>query len=160
MEEKLNEAAVWSRVTAASREGPESRDTGPIGPELLAAMERNQAIAGSCRQLLSRVGGEQQRGLRLLLQQAQQCGRALAALYYFLTGQRPCLSQSPQQPRREAPADGLRRMMQQAELEAGRMEALAARSTGEAREALLTLCRQQRQQFHTLLGLLGLLVER
>lgn len=161
MEEKINETAVWNRVTAASREGsktPES-ETGPIGPELLAAMERKQSAIVRYRQLVSRCNGEMQRVLRKILQQEQQQLRLFSALYYFLTGERPCLGQISMQNRRESIADSLRRMMQGEELSAGRLEALAARSTGEVREALADLCRQERQHFHWLLPLLGQSIE-
>ncbi len=161
MEEKLNETAVWSRVTAASREaGNAQPETGPIGPELLAALERKQAAVGACRQLLSRCGGEGQKVLRRMLQQERQQAGTLAALYYFLTGQRPCLSPAGEQIRRESLADGLRRMMQTAELSAGRLEALAQRSTGEVQTALMALSGQERQLFHQLLSLLGQHMDR
>ena len=41
----------------------------------------------------------------------------------------------------------------------GRLESLAARSTGETRETLLLLSRQCRQQFQALLALLGRALE-
>lgn len=157
MEEKINETAVWNRVAAASRDGSSAPEhaVSPIGPELLAALERKQGAAASYRQLLSHVSGESQRVLRKILLQEQQQVRVLSALYYFLTGRRPCLGASAPQRRRESIPDGLRRMMQGEELSAGRFEALAARSTGEVREALTELCRMEQQHFHLLLPLLG-----
>ena len=162
MEETINETAVWDRVTAASRAGNkgEAQSTGSIGSELLAAMERKQNASAAYRKLLSHCGGEGQRTLRKILSQEQQMLQQLFAMYFFLTGQRPCLGQLSVAGRRESMAEGLRRMMQDEELSAGRFEALAARATGETREALLEFCRQERQHFHLLLSLLGQCLER
>ena len=160
MGESIHDSAVWERVTAASRsEQKGEMDTGPIGPELLAAIERAQTAASDYRNLMSRAPAGLQPQLRTAIRQKRQQVRDLSALYFFLTGQRPALSGAARQARRESLPDGLRRMLQGEELTAGRLEALAARSTGEAQEALRTQCIRNRQLFHQLLPLLGQSIE-
>lgn len=157
MEEKINETAVWERVTAASgaKNRGEGPNTGPIGPELLTAMEHKENAAAAYRQLLSRCGGAGQRTLRRILSQEQQGLQQLFALYYFLTGQRPCLGQLTVARPQESLAKGLQRMMREEELSAGRLEALAARSTGQTQALLLELCHQEQLHFRLLLKILG-----
>ena len=44
MQESIHETAVWDRVTAASRNAAEKPAVpGPIGPELLSALEEAEA---------------------------------------------------------------------------------------------------------------------
>ncbi len=154
MEETLNESAVWNRVTAASRSDG-GADAGPIGPELLAALERQRDMAYACRALLGCCGSDSRQAMRQLVSLQLQQARGLSALYFFLTGQRPCLPERKEPSRRETLSDGLRRVMQASELHAGRLEALAGRSTGEVRQGLGDLCLRERRCFHQMLALLG-----
>lgn len=158
MEEKINEAAVWNRVSAASRSGEPGRGKssgdGPIGPDLLDAIARERETAQEYRRLALRAGAEGQRVLRKISAQEQQHGQTLGALYFFLTGQAPQIKPIQPQNRQESFREALRRQMQSEELVAGRYEALAARSTGEVRQVLLQISQEERQHFHLLLGLL------
>ena len=159
MEQKINEAAVWDRVSAAARSaepdrGRTGRDTGPIGPDLLEAMGRERTAAQEHRQLAGRAGAEGQRVLRRIAVQEEQHSRTLGALYYLLTGQLPQTQTVQVSARQEGFREGLRRSLQSRELTAGRYEALAARTTGEVRQALIQLAQEEAQHFHMLLGLL------
>lgn len=155
--QSINESAVWERVTAASHsgDGPAS-PAAPIGPELLSALEREQESIRRYQALLPRVGGEEQRILREVLQLSRQQYRDLSALCYFLTGSHPALSPAaPVKTARQPLRETLRSMLQREELSLGRLESLAGRSTGEARETLLASARQDHRQFRLLLSLLG-----
>lgn len=160
METPINESAVWQRVTAAAQGaaagGQPGTENAPVGPELLEAMGRKRRDSQSYRRLAARTGGQIQRTLRQLSEQAEREEKTLGALYLFLTGQRGTVKspQTSDAEGRESNRDVLRRMMQRAELSAGRYEALANRTSGEVRLALMELAEAERSSFHTLLRLL------
>ena len=161
LQESIHETAVWDRVTAASRNAAEKAPVpAPIGPELLSALERLQAIRQQYFSLRSRSGGELRQGMQEVLRRNQALIRTLSALTFYLTGRRPALTPaSPAGTTRESAAESIRRLLREEELSMGRLESLAARSTGETRETLLLLSRQCRQQFQALLALLGRALE-
>ena len=161
MQESIHETAVWDRVTAAARNAAEKPAApGPIGPELLSALERLQAIRQQYFSLRSRSGGELRQSMQEVLRRNQALIRTLSALTFYLTGRRPALTPaSPAGTAREPAAESIRRLLREEELSMGRLVSLAARSTGETRETLLLLSRQCRQQFQALLTLLGRALE-
>lgn len=153
MDEKT-EAAVWSRVNAASPEREEARSRGPIGPELLEAMTKAKEAARELWQLSQKSGGETGRTLRSLSQAERSQERTLEALYFFLTGQDPAPEQPRNTARRERLSESLRRLMQGREIQAGRLEALAMRGAGESRTVLLELAAEERNIFRRMMELL------
>lgn len=153
--ELTGEAAVWNRVMGTERNGAKGEGAGNIGPELLALLEQKQQMLLNYGQLAGRCAGELRRALgRMVLEERRQ-ERQLAALFYLLSGQRPCLTAQTSTKERESLSEGLRRMIREEERCGGRLEALAARSSGETAQALGQLCLQERQHFHRLVGLLG-----
>ncbi|MBQ9269567.1 MAG: hypothetical protein IJ206_08640 [Oscillospiraceae bacterium] len=162
MQESVHESAVWDRVTAASRNAAEKAPApAPIGPELLSALERQQVIRQQYLSLRSRTGGEFRQSTQEVLRRNQAQIRTLSALYFYLNGRRPALTPaSPAGTTREPAVESIRRLLREEELSMGRLESLAARSTGETRETLLLLSRQCRLQFQALLTLLGRALEQ
>lgn len=152
MDTIIDEAAVWRRVTAGTE--PDAPETGPILPELLDLLTETRRSAADCRALAERSGGSVRRTLWAVYAQKRNQIRTITGLCRFLTGERPAADRRKADP---VPvlADGLRGLMQREELAAGRTEALAARSAGEVRMALLTLCEEDREIFHRLLTILG-----
>lgn len=151
--EITGEAAVWNRVVGTGREGGER--AGTIGSELLALLEQKRQMLLDYRQLINQSGGAIQRVLRRLAQEEYRQEQQMTALFYLISGQRPCIAAQVPAKERVSIPDGLRRMMQAEEQCAGRLEALAARSSGETAQVLTQLCLQERQHFHRLVGLLG-----
>ena len=81
MQESIHETAVWDRVTAASRNAAEKPAVpGPIGPELLSALERLQAIRQQYFSLRSRSGGELRQSMQEVLRRNQALIRTLSAI--------------------------------------------------------------------------------
>lgn len=150
------EAEVWKRVNAAARSADDgvSRERGPIGPELLEAMTRAKETCRELRGLSQRTAGDTSKTLRQLAVGVGNQERTLAALYYFLTGSVACPGQAQNTAHQEKLGESLRRLMQGRELNAGRFEALAARSAGESQRILLELAQEEQQNFRSLLRLL------
>lgn len=153
---EVDEAAVWSRVTAASQaaSGGEVQDRGPIGPKLLELREKKRQMAQDYQRLAQRSGAHRKL-LQTLARENRQQAQELGALFRFLTGSPPKNAALATQQRKENQRETIRRLLQAEELSAGRLEALAERTQGEARALLLRLADQDRQRFRRLLPLLG-----
>lgn len=152
---EVDEAAVWGRVTAASQavSGGEAQDRGPIGPKLLELREKKRRIAQDYQRLSQRSGAHRQL-LQTLARENRQQAQELGALYIFLTGKDPEERAIESRSRQETQREAIRRLLQEEELSAGRLEALAERTQGEARALLLRLADQDRQRFRRLLPIL------
>lgn len=153
MEHKIDEAAVWQRVTgSASHSGSEPSRAVTIAPvlqEIWADME-------CCHRLFSQLSRSGSRGYASIVQaQRQQTGQ-LGALICLLTGNPPAAANG-------TPPTGSR--MQQLiwslntmERCATRLEEVSAQAAGMARDTLKELAVQQRQLWSRCLILLGSLV--
>ena len=159
MEEKINETAVWNRVTAASREGSKTSEseTGPIGPGTFGSDGTKTKCHCTVSAVLDHGVTE-----KCSVSSEKFCNRNNSSFdyflhwYYFLTGERPCLGQISMQNHRESIADSFRRMMQGEELSAGRLEELALRSTGEdTRGPCRSMSSGSGSDFHWLLRFWG-----
>lgn len=150
------EAEVWSRVNAAAKsaDGAAARERGPVGPELLEAMTRAKETARELRNLSQRTGGETGKALRQMATGQVNQEKTLEALYYFLTGTVPEPAQPQGEMHQEKAMEAIRRLMQGRELNAGRFEALAMRTTGEARQVLSELAEEETKNFRVLLRVL------
>lgn len=154
MDEK-SEAEVWRRVNAAaSAAGGTPRERGPIGPELLEAMTRAKETGRELRALSQRAGGDAARTLRQLATGMGNQEKTLEVLYFFLTGTVPAPAQAQKAGSQERMPEALRRLMQGRELNAGRYEALATRTTGESQRILAELAQEEVQNFRTLMRVL------
>lgn len=153
MEHKIDEAAVWQRVTgSASRSGSEPSRPVTIAPVL-------QEIWGEmecCHRLFSQLARSGSRGYAPIQQaQRQQTGQ-LGALICLLTGNPPATTNGN-------PPTGSR--MQQLiwslntiERCATRLDEVSAQTAGMARDTLKELAVQQRQLWSRCLTMLGSLV--
>lgn len=153
MEHKIDEAAVWQRVTgSASHSGGEAPHPVTIAPVL-------QEIWGEmecCHRLFFQQARSGSRGYAPIQQaQRQQTGQ-LGALICLLTGNPPAASNGN-------PPTGSR--MQQLiwslntiERCAARLEEVSAQTAGMARDTLKELAVQQRQLWSRCLAMLGSLV--
>lgn len=150
MGKEINEAAVWQRVTAASRSaGPEAPVHAPVSPGLLELLTEQRGRAAALQRLCRQTG---KAAYQQLLRQERQRGAALAGLYYLMT------ERSPKPAEKTFSAGGpelLRLLLRSLETSAGRMEALAEKTGGETARTLGDLCRQTRQSWNALLELLG-----
>ena len=153
---EVDEAAVWSRVTAASQAVPggDTQDRGPIGPKLLELRDRKRQMAQDYQRLAQRSQAHRKL-LQTLARENRQQAQELGALYRFLTGSAPKNAALASRQRKEGQREAIRRLLQAEELSAGRLEALAERTQGEARVLLLRLADQDRQRFRRLLPVLG-----
>ncbi len=155
MEKPMDEAAVWSRVTAASRaDGGEVQDRGPIGPKLLELREKKRRTAQEYQRLAQRSQAHRKL-LQAMARENRRQAQELGALYSFLTGSAPKNAALDARQRKETQREAVRRLLQEEELSAGRLEALAERTQGEARALLLRLAEEDRQRFRKLLPVLG-----
>lgn len=140
----MDEAEVWSRVTEGTRE------PGAPGPS---------TVHGELERLLGELRGLQDSLERLGLAQSARTvaaqRRTLTALFVYLTGRQPRPRRDPPPDRRQSRAQHLREALAQTERVAGRLEALANRSTGETRAVLLEQSRKSQSLFRQLLGQLS-----
>lgn len=153
MEHKIDEAAVWQRVTGSAAhsggEAPRPVTIAPVLQEIWGEME-------CCHRLFSQLARSGSRGYAPIQQaQRQQTGQ-LGALICLLTGNPPAASN-------ENPPTGSR--MQQLiwslntiERCAARLEEVSAQAAGMARDTLKELAVQQRQLWSRCLNMLGSLV--
>ncbi len=153
MEHKIDEAAVWQRVTGSTShsgsESPRPVTIAPVLQEIWGEME-------CCHRLFSQLARSGSRGYAPIQQaQRQQTGQ-LGALLCLLTGNPPTASS-------ENPPTGSR--MQQLiwslstiEHCATRLDEVSAQAAGMARDTLKELAVQQRQLWSRCLILLGSLV--
>lgn len=88
------EAAVWERVMAASAECPmpavRQQESGITAQQVLELLQGELADACTYRVLAGRVKKDLRRCLLQLAQEEQRHSRQLEAVYYLMTGQRPC----------------------------------------------------------------------
>ena len=94
MMSKTREEAVWNRVMAMSAEAPEGKPlcrNGGITPEQVMELLVDE-LSDACtyRTLAERTGGDVRRCLQQLAREEQRHGRKLEAIYYLMTGRRPC----------------------------------------------------------------------
>lgn len=151
MAKKIDEAAVWQRVSAASRSaGPEAPVPKPLAPELLEALWEAQRRANAYGRLYRQTG---KAAFSQLLRQERQSAAKLSGLYYLMKETAP--------PRGSLPAFSasgkklLRRLLNGEEQAAGRLEALSEKAGGEMKETLRALGAQARSHWGRLLELLG-----
>lgn len=97
MMSKSREEAVWKRVMALSAEMPElpvSRqskpDTGLTEAQVLELLMGELSDACTYQTLAQRTKGDMRRCLLRLSQEERQHSRKLEAVYYLMTGRRPC----------------------------------------------------------------------
>lgn len=155
MERQVDEQAVWGRVTAAASACGEEQDRGPAGPRLLELREKKCQTARDYQQLSQRVGGSQRQMFLRMGRENQQQARELGALYCFLTGTAAASPALPEKSRKETFREAVRRLLQEEELSAGRLDALAERTQGEVRAMLARLAEEDRKRWRQLLPLLG-----
>lgn len=95
MMSKSREAAVWQRVMALSAEAPElpvqcREDDGLTQAQIMELLEHELADACTYRTLAQRAGGDLRRCLLQLAGEEQRHARKLEAVYYLMTGRKPC----------------------------------------------------------------------
>lgn len=94
MMNQKREAEVWNRVMAASAESPCMPKAKPqdclTAEQVMELLEAEQAAACTYRVLAARVKGEVRRQLQQLSREEQGHYRKLEAVYYLMTGRRPC----------------------------------------------------------------------
>ena len=95
MMSKHREEAVWQRVMAASAEAPDCTptvrsDDGLTQTKILELLERELLDACTYRTLAGRMGKQARCGLQQLAREEQQHYKKLEAIYYLMTGSRPC----------------------------------------------------------------------
>lgn len=87
------EAEVWQRVMAASAECPmpaPQMETGMTARQVMELLEGELSDACTYQTLAMRVRKDLRRCLMQLAQEERQHYRKLEAVYYLMTGQRPC----------------------------------------------------------------------
>ena len=100
MMSKTREEAVWKRVMAMSSEAPETQPPRPaqkpqqakgLMPEQVMELLKDE-LADACtyQTLAAKARGEARRCLQRLSMEERQHYRKLEAVYYLMTGQRPC----------------------------------------------------------------------
>lgn len=157
MEKAVDEQAVWSRVTAAANAcaGSENQDRGPAGPRLAELRTKKRQMVQDYQRLARKASGSQRQILQRMAQETRQQVRQMGALYFFLTGRQAESPALANKARQETLREGIRRLLQEEELSAARLDALAERTQGEVRSALARMAEQDRQRFWLLLPLLG-----
>ena len=112
------EAEVWQRVMAASAECPPVQ-AAPVKPavgltaqQVMELLEKELLDVCTYRTLAGRVRKEQRRLLLQLAQAEQRHYRKLEAIYYLMTGQRPC-PERPKAPCMACTSEELRKRYQQ-----------------------------------------------
>ena len=154
MEKKIDEAAVWQRVSGASAEGMQSSSPPvlvlPELMELLSAMER-------CSALLSRMSRSGVRGSAPLQQTQRQQVTLMRGITCLLSGtpQAPGISSLPG----GTLSGQLIWLLESMERTADRLDAIAPRTSGLVRSLLLELAQQQRQSWSRAIALLGSALE-
>lgn len=153
MEHKIDEAAVWQRVTGSASlsggETPRPVTIAPVLQEIWGEME-------CCHRLFSQLARSGSRGYAPIQQAQRQQAGQLGALICLLTGNPPAASDGN-------PPTGSR--MQQLiwslntiERCAARLDEASSQAAGMARDTLKELAVQQRQLWSRCLILLGGLV--
>ena len=155
MEPVIDEAAVWRRVTGAAPGPDPAQSTGPLLPDLLDLLDQTRRSARESRALANRSGGETRQVLLSVSRRKQRQARTLVGLCRFLTGEKPEMVPLEDPAAARSVSTGIRGLMQREELAEGRAEAMAGRSAGEVRKALLALARENGEIFQELLKLLG-----
>lgn len=150
------EAEVWERVMAASAECPVPvKKVAPEGVTAQQVMELLQAeLKDTCtyRTLAMRVGKEIRRQLLQLSQEERQHYRKLEAVYYLMTGQRPC-PDLPKAPCMACTNEELRKRYQEEVEGAARYHALAEKA-GSFASVFHCLGHEEERHSHQILTLL------
>lgn len=150
MEHKIDEAAVWQRVTGASNHaaGESARPVtiAPVLHELWVQME-------CCCRLFSQLARSGSRGYTSIQQAQRQQTAQLGALICLMTGNPPTAS-------RENPPTGSRSQqltwsLNTIERCGSRLDEIAAQASGMPKETLKELAQQQRQLWSHCLSMLG-----
>ena len=150
MEQPLDEAAVWQRVTGSAR-APGSKEIPPATclPELQAILSEME----SCTELLGRMARTGLRGVSPAYQAQHQQTGTLSALCYLLSGRKEAGTPA-KAPTGPAPQQ-LGWLLKKTEQTTDRLSAIAPRTGGLIRESLDSLADQQRQLWSRLLQLLA-----
>ena len=155
---KMREEAVWQRVMAACEEGPAPKKPCPktdqcLTPEqVMELLERALLDACTYRTLAGRVRKEVRRSLLQLAQEEQQQVRKLEAVYYLMTGHRPCPDR-PKAPCVACTNEELRKRYQ-LEVESAARYCRLAEHAGSFAEVFHCLSRQERCHAQQILNLL------
>ena len=153
MEHKIDEAAVWQRVTGgaghAAGEAARPVTIAPVLQELWGQME-------CCCRLFSQLARSGSRGYASIQQTQRQQTAQLGALICLLTGNPPAAS-------RENPPAGSRSQqlgwsLNTIERCSVRLDEISAQASGMPRETLKELAQQQRQLWSRCLSTLGSMV--
>ena len=149
MEHKIDEAAVWQRVTGSvPRTGGDPGRPVLLAPELLSVWTEMEC----CLRLLSQLARSNRCYSAAAQSQRQQTAR-LGGLICLMSGSSP-------KSEKEAPPSGSRtqqlsRLLTSIERCAARLDELSAQAAGLTQDALKDLAAQQRQQWGQCLNLLG-----
>ncbi len=153
MDHKIDEAAVWQRVTGGtSRAAGETARPVTIAPVLQEIWTQMEC----CCRLFSQLARSGSRGYAPIQQAQRQQTAQLGALICLLTGKIPTVSG-------ENPPNGTRTAQLSWSLTAiercaVRLEEVSAQASGMARETLTDLAQQQRQLWSRCLSMLGTMV--
>ncbi|MBP3634822.1 MAG: hypothetical protein J6J43_09655 [Oscillospiraceae bacterium] len=116
MVSKAREAEVWSRVMAASAQAPESCNPKPrstlTSAQVMELLEQELCDKVTCEALACRTHGAARQKLMFLARQEGEHYKKLEAIYYLLTGEKPCPDR-PKQPCIACLSEELRRRWQQ-----------------------------------------------
>ena len=150
MEQPLDEAAVWQRVTGSVR-SPGSKE--PLPATCLPELQTLHAQMELCTGLLGRMARTGLRGVTPIYQAQQQQTRVLGALCYLLSGEsgEAASSKSPT----GSLSQQLAWLLKETEQTANRLTALSPRTVGLIRERLQSLADEQEQLWSRLLLLLA-----
>ncbi len=150
MEQKLDEAAVWQRVTGSAR-SPGEKQAPPATclPELQAILSQMEACTG----VLGRMARTGLRGISPVYQAQQQQTGTLCALCYLMAGEKA--ERAPAKPPAGSVSQQLGWLLKQTEQTADRLSAVSPRAGSLIRESLEALADQQRQLWPRLLQLLA-----
>lgn len=150
MDHRIDEAAVWQRVT-----GGTARSTGestrpvtisPVLQEIWGQME-------CCCRLFSQLARSGSRGYASIQQAQRQQTAQLGALIFLLTGISP--ASSTEKLPTGSRSQQLSWSLNNIERCAVRLDEIAPQASGMPRETLLSLARQQRQLWSRCLSMLG-----
>ena len=94
MMDQRREQEVWQRVMAMSAEAPRCDKPGNkqslTSEQVMELLCKELADAAVYEALACRVGGQVRQKLRMLAAQERQHAKKLSAVYYLMTGKKPC----------------------------------------------------------------------
>ena len=151
MERKIDEAAVWKRVTAASTQSTEPVRAATPSPQqaLLNALITGRTLAGAY-EALRRSGrsayNEFARG-------QQRENRLLRGLYFLHTGQTPHLPEAiPRRVPKELYVSRLRWLLETQDAQQAALKSLSEKSSGQTANILADLSQKAAQRWEGLLS--------